>query len=130
VKRATEKIFQRPVREAGAKLRLDDRVFVRDGKKAMFLEVGSILLLESEGNYTKILSPQGHVLLRRPIKYFEDRLAPEDFLRANRAQMVNLHHVKSWEPLGEGKLKAVLDSGVEVEISRRQARAFQERSRL
>lgn len=130
VKRATEKISERPVREAGAKLRLDERVFVRDGKKAMFLEVGSILLLESEGNYTKILSPQGHVLLRRPIKYFEERLASEDFLRANRAQMVNLHRVKSWEPLGEGKLKAVLDSGVEVEISRRQARAFQERSRL
>lgn len=130
VKRAMEKISGRPVREAGAKLKLEDRVFVRDGKKAMFLEVGSIRCLESEGNYTKILAPEGHILMRRPIKYFEERFSPEDFLRANRAQVINLHKVKSWEPLTEGRLKAVLDDGTQVEISRRQARAFRERSRL
>jgi two-component system LytT family response regulator len=130
VKRAMEKISGRPVREAGAKLKLEDRVFVRDGKKAMFLEVGSIRCLESEGNYTKILAPEGHILMRRPIKYFEERFSPEDFLRANRAQIINLHRVKSWEPLTEGRLKAVLDDGTQVEISRRQARAFRERSRL
>lgn len=130
VKRAMEKISGRPVREAGAKLKLEDRVFVRDGKKAMFLEVGSIRCLESEGNYTKILAPEGHILIRRPIKYFEEKFSPEDFLRANRAQIINLHRVKSWEPLMEGRLKAVLDDGTQVEISRRQARAFRERSRL
>jgi len=130
VQRAQEKISGRAPREAGARLRLEDRVFVRDGKKAMFVEVGSIRCLESEGNYTKILAPEGHILVRRPIKYFEDRFGPDDFLRANRAQIINLRQVKSWEPLSEGRLKAVLEDGTEVEISRRQARAFRERSRL
>lgn len=112
------------------RLRRQDRVFVRDGKKAMFLEVGKIFCLEAQGNYTKVLAPEGHVLMRRPLRYFEEKLEPGIFLRANRSQMINLGSVRHWEAMGEGRLKATLEGGLVVEVSRRQARSFQEQCRL
>lgn len=130
VLRATEKIAGRSPRGENGPLRMEDKVFVRDGKKAMFIQIGAILILESEGNYTKIIAPEGHMLIRRPIKYFEKRLNPEDFFRANRAQMINLRRVKSWEVLPQGRIKAVLENGLPVEISRRQSRGLQEKLRL
>jgi two-component system LytT family response regulator len=133
IRRAEEKILARvgsAGRGKGDRLALQDRVFIRDGKKALFVEVGSIRCLESEGNYTKIFAPEGHILMRRPIKYFETRLDPTVFFRANRAQVINLRKVREWQPQGEGKLVAVLDDGTSVEISRRQARLFREKSQL
>lgn len=117
-------------RSPGDRLNLQDRVFIRDGKKAMFIQVGSIRCLESEGNYTKVLAQEGHILMRRPIKYFETRLDPSVFLRANRAQLINLQRVREWKPGEQGKLLAVLDDGTPVEISRRQAQLFREKSQL
>ena len=133
IRRAEEKILSLGgvmERKKGDRLAMEDRVFIRDGKKAMFIEIASIRCLESEGNYTKILAPEGHILMRRPIKYFETRLDPAAFFRANRAQLINLRRVREWKPGEEGKLVALLDDGTPVEISRRQARLFREKSRL
>lgn len=132
IRRAEEKIVSiHPAgRSPGDRLTLQDRVFIRDGKKAMFIEVGSIRCLESEGNYTKILAQEGHILMRRPIKYFETRLDPSVFFRANRAQLINLQRVREWKPDEQGKLLAILDDGTPVEISRRQAQLFREKSQL
>jgi len=109
---------------------MEDKVFVRDGKKAMFIQIGSILVLESEGNYSKIMSLEGHVLIRKPIKYFENRLNPADFFRVNRAQMINLRRVRTWEALPLGRMRAVLENGTSVEISRRQNRLLREKMKL
>jgi two-component system LytT family response regulator len=130
VKRAVEKIVERTPRGGGGQLRMEDKVFVRDGKKAMFIQIGSIQVLESDGNYTKIISPEGHILIRRPIKYFETRLNPADFFRANRSQLINLRCVQGWEPLPLGRMKALLENGGCVEISRRQNRFLREKMKL
>lgn len=117
------------VRKNG-RLRATDRIFVQEGQTSMFFEVGSIRLLESEGNYTRIRTATAHGLVRRPIKYFEIRLDPGEFFRANRAQMVNLKVIKECKPVEGGRLAAHLEEGTPIEISRRQARAFRELLRI
>jgi DNA-binding LytR/AlgR family response regulator len=103
---------------------------VKDGKKAMFLEVGKIFYLEAQGNYTKVISPLGQILMRRPIRYFEERFDPKLFLRANRSLMLNLELVARWEAIQGGRFKAILEGGSSFEISRRQSRSLQERMKL
>jgi len=133
--RAIEKARER-IAPKGPKLRKDgrlqssDRIFVKDGKKAMFLEVGKIFYLEAQGNYTKVISPSGQILMRRPIRYFEERLDPKLFLRANRSLMLNLEVVARWEAIQGGRFKAILEGGSSFEISRRQSRSLQERMKL
>ena len=133
--RAMEKARER-IGAKGPKLRRDgmlrgsDRIFVKDGKKVMFLEVEKISVLESQGNYTKIVSSLGHILMHKPIGYFQDRLDPDLFLRANRSIMLNLARVSLWEPIHGGRFKATLEGGASFEVSRRQSRALQQKLKL
>jgi len=133
--RAMEKARER-IEAKGPKLRRDgvlrgsDRIFVKDGKKVMFLEVEKISILESQGNYTKIVSSLGHILMHKPIGYFQDRLDPNLFLRANRSIMLNLARVSQWEPIHGGRFKATLEGGASFEVSRRQSRALQQKLKL
>ena len=133
--RAMEKARER-IGAKGPKLRRDgmlrgsDRIFVKDGKKVMFLEVEKISILESQGNYTKIVSSLGHILMHKPIGYFQDRLDPDLFLRANRSIMLNLARVSLWEPIHGGRFKATLEGGASFEVSRRQSRALQRKLKL
>ena len=133
--RAMEKARER-IGAKGPKLRRDgmlrgsDRIFVKDGKKVMFLEVEKISILESQGNYTKIVSSLGHILMHKPIGYFQDRLDPDLFLRANRSVMLNLASVSQWEPIHGGRFKATLEGGASFEVSRRQSRALQQKLKL
>ena len=133
--RTVEKARER-IGAKGPKLRRDgvlrgsDRIFVKDGKKVMFLEVEKISILESQGNYTKIVSSLGHILMHKPIGYFQDRLDPDLFLRANRSVMLNLARVSQWEPIHGGRFKATLEGGASFEVSRRQSRALQQKLKL
>ena len=133
--RTMEKARER-IGAKGPKLRRDgvlrgsDRIFVKDGKKVMFLEVEKISILESQGNYTKIVSSLGHILMHKPIGYFQDRLDPDLFLRANRSVMLNLARVSQWEPIHGGRFKATLEGGASFEVSRRQSRALQQKLKL
>lgn len=132
VRRALERKAARVPATAGGqgKLGPGDRAYFRDGKAAFLVEIGSILWLEAEGNYTRLITAETHPLVRRPMKYFEERLQPAHFFRANRNCIVNLSKIRSTQPLEGGRIRLDFGEGKTVEISRRQARSFTEKFRL
>jgi two-component system LytT family response regulator len=107
-----------------------DRVFVREGDRCWFVEVGQIRLLESEGNYTRVHFGPEHPLLFRSLNAMEERLDPAVFFRANRQQIVNLRWIDKIEPWFSGGLALDLKGGGRVEISRRKALEFRTRLSL
>lgn len=108
----------------------EDRVFVRERDRCWFVPIKSIRLIESEGNHSRIHFEREQPLLHRTLGSLEEKLPPRLFLRANRAQIVNLSYVDSIEPWFSGSLKVKLRDGKEVEFSRRQAQLFRERMSL
>jgi len=131
IEKARERVLSKTatLRKDG-RLQSSDRIFVQEGKTSMFFEVGSILILESEGNYTRIRTDKSQGLVRRPIKYFVTRLDPAEFFRANRRQIVNLKGISDCKPSTGGRLTARFLDGGSVEISRRQAREFRAKLRI
>ncbi len=113
-----------------ARLAPDDKVFVRDGERCWFVEVKSIRLLESEGNYTRIHFADSQPQLFRSLNAMEERLDPKAFFRANRRQIINLAWIDSIEPWFSSGLLVTLKGGAKVELSRRQAQEFRERMSL
>lgn len=107
-----------------------DKVFVREGERCWFVEVKSIRLLESEGNYTRIHFGEAQPQLFRSLNAMEERLDPKAFFRANRRQIINLTWIESIEPWFSSGLLVVLKGGAKVELSRRQAQEFRERMSL
>jgi len=113
-----------------ARLAPEDKVFVREGERCWFVELKSIRLMESEGNYTRLYFDDVQPQLFRSLNAMEERLDPRCFFRANRRQIVNLSWVDRIEPWFSGGLLVHLKGGLKVELSRRQAQAFRERMSL
>ena len=111
-------------------LEATDKVFVREGEKCWFVEVGQIRLLESEGNYTRVHFGDAQPQLFRSLNAMEERLDPKFFFRANRRQIINLAFIASIEPWFSSGLLVHLKGGAKVELSRRQAQEFRERKSL
>jgi two-component system LytT family response regulator len=114
---------------AGA-LAATDKVFVREGEKCWFVEVGQIRLLESEGNYTRVHFGDAQPQLFRSLNAMEERLDPKYFFRANRRQIINIAWIAGIEPWFSSGLLVHLKGGAKIELSRRQAQDFRERMSL
>ncbi|MFT3829788.1 MAG: LytTR family DNA-binding domain-containing protein [Opitutaceae bacterium] len=135
---ALTKLTATPLPEEGAEpiaIRTDrlhphDKVFVRQGEQCWFVEVRSIRLLESEGNYTRVHFDGAQPLLFRSLNAMEERLDQRMFFRANRRQLVNLEWIDKIEPWFSGGLLVHIKGGPRVELSRRQAQAFREQMSL
>ena len=108
----------------------EDKVFVREGDRCWYVEVKSIRLLESEGNYTRVHFDTAQPQLFRSLNAMEERLDSKYFFRANRRQMINLAWIEKIEPWFSGGLLVHLKGGAKVELSRRQAQDFREKMSL
>jgi len=107
-------------------LRESDRVFLRDGDRCWFVELGRVRLFESMDNYAQVHLDGESPLILRSLNELEEKLDPLVFFRANRSQIINLKAVDSIHPWFGGRLMARMDGGMEVVLSRRKSKEFRE----
>ncbi len=108
----------------------NQQVFVRDGDHCWFVALKDIVLLESEGNYTRLLFGTNRPLLLRSLNYLQSRLDSRLFFRANRRQIINLNFIEAIHAWPNGGYLVKLRGGFEVTMSRRQGQLFQEATKL
>jgi len=104
----------------------DQQIFVKDGDRCWFVTLKDIVLLESEGNYTRLYFGTQRPLVLRSLNYLEDRLDPALFFRASRKHILNLKFIESMDPWANGGFLVRLKGNLEIEMSRRQAQKFKE----
>jgi two-component system LytT family response regulator len=125
---ALNKIRTTSLHDAAAQGAPLEQLFIRDGPRCWFVPLREVSLFSAEGNYVRLLWGEERPLLGRSLAALEQKLDPKRFFRANRSQIVNLEFIQHVE-LGEGgRLHVELRDGPEIEISRRQARLFRERT--
>jgi two-component system LytT family response regulator len=87
-----------------------------------------IIMAESEGSSVKVhLKDRSPILLSRSLKDIEPLLPDDQFVRANRSQIVQLHCLKFISRREGGNFAAELDGLGMIEFSRRQSQAFRQR---
>ncbi|WP_281846983.1 LytR/AlgR family response regulator transcription factor [Olleya namhaensis] len=107
-------------------LSLDKKIFIKDGEKCWLVKVQDISLFEIVGNYTRVFFDGNKPLIYKSLAQIEEKLPSDIFFRANRQQIININHVKKVVSWFNGKLKIELNSGEEIEISRRQSYIFKD----
>jgi two-component system, LytTR family, response regulator len=105
-----------------------EQLFVRDGPRCWFIPLRDVSVFSAEGNYVRMQWGQERPLLGRSLAALESKLDPQRFFRANRQQIINLEFIRSVDLGIGGRLHVQLDDGREIQISRRQARQFRERT--
>jgi two-component system LytT family response regulator len=102
------------------------QIFVRDGERCWIVRLTDIFLFESEGNYTRLLFSNERPLILRSLAAFQEKLDPNIFFRANRAQIINLRAIESVDDEIDGRIVVRMPRGIQVEISRRQSSRLRE----
>jgi len=102
------------------------QIFVREGERCWIVRLADIFLLESEGNYTRLMFAGERPLIPRSLATIQEKLDPDVFFRANRAQIINLRAIEAVDDEIDGRIAVRMPKGIRVEISRRQSLRLRE----
>ncbi|MCL5245050.1 LytTR family DNA-binding domain-containing protein [Cellulophaga sp. 20_2_10] len=113
--------------EAKEKLTESSQIFIKDGDKCWLVKIGDISLFEIVGNYTRVYFNGEKPMLYKSLNQVEEKLPEHNFFRVNRQQIINVNYISNVVPWFNGKLKLTMNTGEEVEVSRRQSYIFKDK---
>ena len=125
--RALEKVMAKAeaLRAAKRAPSLDDRIFLREGTRHHNVRLGDIMILESCGAYTKVVTNEGAMTVWGTLASMEERLPADYFFRVNRQSIVNLAHATEIsDSPSSSRVIVRLPQNRNVELSRRQSAAI------
>lgn len=103
------------------------RYFIRKGEEILPVETSKIISIAGAGDYSEVVTTEGHHLVRMPLGEFERALESDRFIRVHRSHIVNLHRLERGEPAGGGRLLLHMENGQILQASRAGARLLRQR---
>jgi two-component system LytT family response regulator len=104
-----------------------ERVVVKSNSKISVIPVEKIRYLEAQDDYVMIYTFEGKHLKQATMKYFEEHLDANNFMRVHRSYIVRLDQVVQLEPYGKDSYIAKLKDGPSVKISKSGFKALKEK---
>lgn len=95
-----------------------NRIVVRKANAINIIPVDQIRYVESQDDYVMIYHAGGKALKQQTMKFYEENLPKEDFVRIHRTYIVNVGEIQRIEPYGKDNHVAVLQSGDKLPVSR------------
>jgi two-component system LytT family response regulator len=95
------------------------RLVVEKAGREIFLAVDTLDWADADGNYVHLHASAEKYTLRTTLESLTRQLDPEQFVRINRSQLVNLDRVKEMQPWFHGERRIVLKDGRELTWTRR-----------
>ena len=105
---------------------IEDHILVREGQKIKIIPIEEIKYIQSDGDYVAIVTPSGKWLKEQTMKYFEEHLPQNKFIRIHRSYIIGVSHIAKIERYGEQQL-VTLRSGEKIRISTTGYRLLKER---
>ncbi len=95
---------------------LKDKISVPDMEGMELIPYSDILYCKSDGNYTELILSDRKKTASKTLKYFDESLPPEQFIRIHKSFLINLEHVRRYLKVGGGEL--VMKNGDILPVSR------------
>jgi len=93
------------------------RIPVKLPDRLIFVRADQVAHIESAGNYVVVHAGQERHVVRETLTAMERRLAGAGFHRLSRSLLVNLHHIRELQPLGESQYCVVLRNGCRLAMT-------------
>lgn len=94
-----------------------DRVVTRLGSKVTVIPVDRIWYIESADDYVMIYSELGNHLKEKTMKFFEEHLPVNNFVRIHRGAIINLAQIAAIEPYTKDTHMVTLKCGAKLRAS-------------
>ena len=95
-----------------------ERVVIKEGAKISILPVESIKWIEAQDDYVMINSEQGRFLKKKTMRYFENHLNENMFIRIHRSYIINADYIQHLEQKGKESYRLILKNGRELPVSK------------
>ncbi|MDD4971434.1 MAG: LytTR family DNA-binding domain-containing protein [Paludibacter sp.] len=94
-----------------------ERIAVKSGTKIHVVMVPEILYLQADGDYVQIFTAQGKYLKEQTMKYFEEHLPDNQFVRVHRSVIVNVEMISRIELYEKQNQLLTLKNGQQIKTS-------------
>jgi len=94
-----------------------DRVVTRLGSKVTVIPVDRVWYIESADDYVMIYSELGNHLKEKTMKYFEEHLPANNFVRIHRGSIINLSQISAIDPYTKDTHMVTLKCGAKLRAS-------------
>jgi len=94
-----------------------ETISVKTGQKIHLIQVSDILFLQAEGDYVMIHTPEGKFLKEQTMKYFEENLPAERFIRIHRSSIVHADCISKIELYEKQNYRITLKTGQQLRAS-------------
>ena len=94
------------------------RVVMKKSGKIHVISTGDINFLEAQDDYVMIYTDEGKYLKQQTMKYFENHLDPQQFVRVHRSYIANITCIERIEPYEKANYILILKDGNKVPVSR------------
>lgn len=99
---------------SGPALRLEDGVYLHNGRHARLADLAHISAIRADDNYSEVLLFDGaRILMRKSLSSWEIVLPPSHFMRVHRTSIVNLARVVRYERDGDEHTRLYVEGVVE-----------------
>jgi two-component system LytT family response regulator len=126
----TEQNYTEVIALAEDKTEILQRIAVKSGSKIEVIAVSDIVYLESEGDYVMIHTKTGKFLKEKTMKYFEQHLDPDTFIRTHRSSIININEISRIELFEKESYIIKLKNGDQVKASNSGYKALKDALKL
>jgi len=95
-----------------------ERIVVKNGSKLEVIDLKHLVYIEAQDDYVMLYTESGHYLKSKTMKYFEEHLPQDQFLRIHRSYIINTTKIKGLEPYDKDTYLAILNPNCKVKVSR------------
>ncbi len=106
------------VEENDKKIEFLERVVIKDGAKISIVPVETIKWIEAQDDYVMINSDLGRFLKQKTMKYFENHLDENSFIRIHRSYIINVDFIQHLEQTGKESYQLILKNGKQLPVSK------------
>lgn len=94
-----------------------ERIAVKSGSKINVVLVPEIICLQADGDYVQVISTNGKFLKEQTMKYFEEHLPSNQFVRVHRSCIVNIEMISRVELYEKQNQLLTLKNGQQIKTS-------------
>ncbi len=95
-----------------------ERIVIKDGQKIFIVPVNDVIYIEAQDDYVMIYTPESKYLKQKRMKYYEDKLNPDSFIRIHRSYIVKIDYIKRLELFEKETYRVILKNEKVLPVSK------------
>jgi len=95
-----------------------DRIVVKSGSTINVIPVDDVIYFEAQDDYVMVYTQGGRFLKQQTMKFFEESLPGNQFVRVHRSFIVRIENISKLEQYGKESYKVIMNNNQSIPVSR------------